>query len=1095
MRSSRLPVLAVLSVVGCLIFAVSPGRGQELCFQPAVNYPAGATPVSVFAADLDGDGDADLAVAIEGSDNVSVLKNNGDGTFAAPMNYAAGSWPLSVFAADLDGDNDADLAVANLYSDNVSVLKNNGDGTFAAAVNYAAGDGSYSVFATDLDGDNDADLAVANEWSDNVSVLKNNGDGTFAAAVNYAVGYRPSSVFAADLDGDNDADLAVANRGSDNVSVLKNNGGGTYAAAVNYAAGDGPHSVFAADLDGDNDADLAVANGWSDNVSVLKNNGDGTFAAAVYYAAGYSPLSVFAADLDGDHDADLAVANYSYSGTVSVLKNNGDGTLAAAMNYAAGDRPQSVFAADLDGDNDADLAVVNAYSDNVSVLINCAPPCPCPCHGDPVCDGLLNIIDCVVVADVLMGRTPPTTDPGCAYERTDVSCNGTTDLLDLIKFINVVFYAGDPATQFCHPNPQPCRDTLDPGSCNPGIPTPFNTVVVESKQVTPGATGVQVGVYVQNNVALNGMIIPLEIREVTPGAYVKTAFTCQVTGRLAGSGITEYGGTRLYRDPDTANACSGPVSETYRTPGSATGTYFTSPSALMWSGVNSSQPCLGVGSDGVPGSGTPSVMLTFDVTTTSGEFEIDTCCVMPANHLAFAVCGTHECLLPSFTKGVIRIGNPPTLSCNLSYTDPYLLACPRGDIPFVIHLKGTNNLPWVGDHSIYLDFSSCTSGEFLPQPGVYPNWPRVYVASPSDDSGRVFVSIAAGGNCADCEVSVYADCGLIGTVPVRSVDVDGDAWVLPFDSDPALGNCRDVNADGVVDNADLVRLAAHCCDHRYPTGSCDWLSQSIETVPTAGFDAGDPIRVRYIVDNNPSGGTCLIDSVVFYQSEMTVTPTWEWVQSRMVGVVLPRAASYADSFTYVVPSYGNMCLRTLLYSSCCSEPQEAKRCFSQTRQCPPGTVCYQFVALKLAQADQIREVPFVPPGWTYYVEPHLPDTAFYVICTDAQTPIGTTGSVMVFYHTASGWGHFDFQVRQDWRNGDLCGGPNGQVDCIVNLQDVGCLVNLVFRGSIPPIPNPKEHGDVNCDGIYNVVDVVKLVDYVFRGGPPPPDCGAGPAMH
>ena len=41
---------------------------------------------------------------------------------------------------DLDGDLDLDLAVANYYSNNVSVLLNNGDGTFAARVTYGVGD-------------------------------------------------------------------------------------------------------------------------------------------------------------------------------------------------------------------------------------------------------------------------------------------------------------------------------------------------------------------------------------------------------------------------------------------------------------------------------------------------------------------------------------------------------------------------------------------------------------------------------------------------------------------------------------------------------------------------------------------------------------------------------------------------------------------------------------------------------------------------------------------------------------------------------------------------------------------------------------------
>lgn len=53
-----------------------------------------------------------------------MLKNNGDGTFADSVNYAASATPRSVFVADLDGDGDADLAVANQGSDSVSALIN-----------------------------------------------------------------------------------------------------------------------------------------------------------------------------------------------------------------------------------------------------------------------------------------------------------------------------------------------------------------------------------------------------------------------------------------------------------------------------------------------------------------------------------------------------------------------------------------------------------------------------------------------------------------------------------------------------------------------------------------------------------------------------------------------------------------------------------------------------------------------------------------------------------------------------------------------------------------------------------------------------------
>jgi len=58
------------------------------------------------------------------------------GSFAAKVDYGTGVGPVSVTLGDFSGDGNADVAVANTYTDTVSVLLNNGNGTFAARVDY-----------------------------------------------------------------------------------------------------------------------------------------------------------------------------------------------------------------------------------------------------------------------------------------------------------------------------------------------------------------------------------------------------------------------------------------------------------------------------------------------------------------------------------------------------------------------------------------------------------------------------------------------------------------------------------------------------------------------------------------------------------------------------------------------------------------------------------------------------------------------------------------------------------------------------------------------------------------------------------------------
>ncbi len=67
-----------------------------------------------------------LAVVLLGSGNNFLPVAGADCTtlFGVDVLYGAGDEPVSVAIGDLDGDGDADLAVTNTFDDNVSVLLN-----------------------------------------------------------------------------------------------------------------------------------------------------------------------------------------------------------------------------------------------------------------------------------------------------------------------------------------------------------------------------------------------------------------------------------------------------------------------------------------------------------------------------------------------------------------------------------------------------------------------------------------------------------------------------------------------------------------------------------------------------------------------------------------------------------------------------------------------------------------------------------------------------------------------------------------------------------------------------------------------------------
>lgn len=141
---------------------------------PPVVYPA-----SIVTADFNMDGILDLAIANEGTNNVSVLLGNGNGGFA-PTLYngplppvAVGTEPFSLAVGYFNADIYPDLAVANLGDNTVTILYGSATGAFAASTGstYAVGIQPESVVVGYFGSVGKLGLAVANRGSNTVTVL------------------------------------------------------------------------------------------------------------------------------------------------------------------------------------------------------------------------------------------------------------------------------------------------------------------------------------------------------------------------------------------------------------------------------------------------------------------------------------------------------------------------------------------------------------------------------------------------------------------------------------------------------------------------------------------------------------------------------------------------------------------------------------------------------------------------------------------------------------------------------------------------------------------------------------------------------------
>jgi hypothetical protein len=387
----------------------------------AFNFPVGGGPSQAVLADLRHNGLLDVVVSHIGENVVSVLLNNGDGTFQAPRDYAVGAFTVGgpatltglndyrrdLAVADLNGDGAPDLVVVNHDSGDLSILFGRGDGTFAPEQRVAATTAPFALAVGDVNGDRAPDLVVLDSTGGPVRgvVLPGRGDGTFAPPIPLAL--PPDTDFAvgtlrlADANGDGKPDILFSDNKSGTV-LLSGHGDGTFGPPVVVQPRTGGPALAVADLNGDGKPDLVSTAFNFDDLSYSLGNGDGTFQPAQDQAqiegveVGRAPVAVAVADLgsalpdgspgppDGLPDlilADAGLTNPTFSGPPEVVllpgQADGHGQFAgfgSPIPLAFVPGPLDVKVGDLDGNGGTDLVVVD--SNGVEVIYGKPPALP-----------------------------------------------------------------------------------------------------------------------------------------------------------------------------------------------------------------------------------------------------------------------------------------------------------------------------------------------------------------------------------------------------------------------------------------------------------------------------------------------------------------------------------------------------------------------------------------------------------------------------------------------------------------------------------------------------------------------------------------------
>ena len=370
-RRWAVPVVALLAV------PVAGAGADPLpggTFDPYVAYSRGPSYQAVATGLLNGDGSADVAVAVPRE--LHIFPGDGTGALGAATVYPLfGYWTRSVAVGDFNGDGRADAAVTT--QSQVELFTQTAAGTMAAAGLLTVE--AEKVRIADVTADGRDDVIVIGWDRDAVRVYPQTAAGSIGVPVDHVVplsGYNDLDV--GDVDGDGDNDIVAMNGqlyATPDLTVLIQRPGGMDIRSYLVPGGNvNASGVGLGDVDGDGLGEVVVSHGGnsSSKVTVYEAAADGMLTEGATIGVYDIPEPVEVADYDLDGYDDAAIAHGGWH-RISVLYGSSSGLSQVAeplpAPYASHYEGHGLVSGDLDDDGDAEL-VVSDYNNGVLVYRN-----------------------------------------------------------------------------------------------------------------------------------------------------------------------------------------------------------------------------------------------------------------------------------------------------------------------------------------------------------------------------------------------------------------------------------------------------------------------------------------------------------------------------------------------------------------------------------------------------------------------------------------------------------------------------------------------------------------------------------------------------
>ncbi len=347
-------------------FKVFLQRDLGMHFEEKTLEVAGGEAVAV--GDLDGDLKPDLIISgrpppgTPAEGGITPVLQDQSGSFKPGATLALANPPTRAVPADLDGDGDLDIAVLLYASNGISLIENRGSGRLKVVGKLGGHSELFALAVADLNGDGRPDLATGGGTADEVISLYVADEAfSFAQPVLLPSPAAPRHIYAADLDGDQATDLCVLGGNPPAIAVLWNQPGGDLRLSQVLARKHTAHSGELADFDGDELLDLAVAQGDAPVVVLRLNDRAEQLTEILSLRTDGDPVRIAAGDWDADGNVDLAVGTSQHT---SIYLSEAPGVIRAAQSIP-GFRVRGIALGDLDGEGDLDVAALSGDGVNM----------------------------------------------------------------------------------------------------------------------------------------------------------------------------------------------------------------------------------------------------------------------------------------------------------------------------------------------------------------------------------------------------------------------------------------------------------------------------------------------------------------------------------------------------------------------------------------------------------------------------------------------------------------------------------------------------------------------------------------------------------